>query len=539
MNARGGTRLVVAAIVTASLVAAASSSDKFYTAAASGTSTTRASSMTSASSTTARSTPPSHRASFAPAPCPNPIVAGVPRLDLGPEFECGYLTVPENRSKDNGRTIRIAVARAKASSPNPKPDPIVYLTGGPGGSGLAVAGPLVRAGWNADRDAIFLDQRGTLKSDPLLACPEVDAFLIDQLELSPMQPSTADRDAAATRACHDRLVAAGIDLAAFNTTENAADVADLRVALGIPEWNVYGVSYGTDLALQMVRDHPEGIRSLVLDSLVPPQLNLFEGFWPNAAAGYRALFAACAAQPACHGAFPNLEAEFVALVNELAAEPRTVPYTNPSTGQTVNTVFDGYTLANLVVVASLVRGAIAKVPALIHDLAVGDGTLAAAAYVATAPPPGLTGYGLTYGVFCSEQTPFTTLKRVVAKAQRVLPDFPESVLSLVPQIPRVFEDCANWSVPKADQHTRKPARVDIPVLLLEGSLDAVAPVNWAEAAQKTLPNSTLLVFPGAGHDVIAWQHVCAIAIMRNFLNQPDEFDDSCLQTVEVPPFDTE
>src|SRR5215216_3303745 len=90
MNARGGTPHVVAAIVTASLVAAACSSDSFDTAGASGTSTTRASSTTSASSTTARSTPPSHRASFAPAPCPNPIVVGVPQLDLGPEFECGY-----------------------------------------------------------------------------------------------------------------------------------------------------------------------------------------------------------------------------------------------------------------------------------------------------------------------------------------------------------------------------------------------------------------------------------------------------------------
>src|SRR3712207_8801561 len=52
--------------------------------------------------------------------------------------------------------------------------------------------------------------------------------------------------------------------------------------------NLYGVSYGTDLALQILRDHPEGIRSVVLDSVVPPQLDLFDGFWPNAAVGYQA-----------------------------------------------------------------------------------------------------------------------------------------------------------------------------------------------------------------------------------------------------------
>ena len=71
------------------------------------------------------------RASYAPAPCPNPILVGSPQFDLGAEFECGYLTVPENRALADDRTVRIAVARLKATAPNPKPDPIVFLTGGP------------------------------------------------------------------------------------------------------------------------------------------------------------------------------------------------------------------------------------------------------------------------------------------------------------------------------------------------------------------------------------------------------------------------
>jgi pimeloyl-ACP methyl ester carboxylesterase len=95
-------------------------------------------------------------------------VPGVPQLNLGPKFKCGYLTVPENRYKPRGRKIRIAVAIAEAATRHPHPDPILWLEGGPGGTGLAVAVAVVKLGINADRRIIFIDQRGTLHADPLL-----------------------------------------------------------------------------------------------------------------------------------------------------------------------------------------------------------------------------------------------------------------------------------------------------------------------------------------------------------------------------------
>ena len=101
-------------------------------------------------------------ASFESAPCPSPVVAGFPEADLGPEFSCGYLTVPENRAHPDGRTIKIGVARVKAQSPDPGADPLVYLAGGPGGTAIVGAGVMVKQlGINRDRDVIFVDQRGT------------------------------------------------------------------------------------------------------------------------------------------------------------------------------------------------------------------------------------------------------------------------------------------------------------------------------------------------------------------------------------------
>jgi TAP-like protein len=114
-------------------------------------------------------------ATYAAAPCPSPNVPGVPQLELGPEFSCGYLTVPENRARPEGRQIRIPVARARSASAEPQPDPLLYLAGGPGGTGLATAVLRLQQGWTRDRDVLFVDQRGTLHADPLLSCPEIDA----------------------------------------------------------------------------------------------------------------------------------------------------------------------------------------------------------------------------------------------------------------------------------------------------------------------------------------------------------------------------
>jgi pimeloyl-ACP methyl ester carboxylesterase len=212
-----------------------------------------------------------HDATFRYARCPNPIVPGVPQLNLGPNFRCGYLTVPENRHKPNGRKIQVAVAIARAATAHPHASPLLWLEGGPGGTGLAAANRVVGQGINADRQVIFVDQRGTLKARPLLDCPGYDRFLDRAVALAPENPATGRKDAAAVGACYRHWAARGFDLSAFNTPENAADMADLRIALHIHSWNVYGVSYGTDLALQYLRDYPAGIRTEVLDSVVPPR----------------------------------------------------------------------------------------------------------------------------------------------------------------------------------------------------------------------------------------------------------------------------
>ena len=484
------------------------------------------------STTTAAARPP--EATYAKAPCPNPIYTGAPQLDLGPGVECGYLTVPQNRADPNSRKIRLAVAVRKTKSQNPKPDPVVYLAGGPGNP------PFVHNfdNWQLDRDLILLGQRGTMKGDPFLSCSEVDRFLSDAIEIGAQDAIYSEKSADALRACRQRVAADVIDVAPYNTTESAADIADLRVAMGIERWNVYGLSYGVDLALQTLRDHPEGIRSVVLDSVPPPQANAIESGWAYAAQSFDAIFGGCAADPACAARYPDVRAEFTRLVNQLAIDPLRVTL-HGGTAQGTDVVIDGYKLASGVVVAAAqTPGQLARIPAMIHKLATGDPTDAATA-LTEITPPNLVSYGLMYSVLCSEMVPRTNAEKVYAAGKRALPDFPDGVLALPAQVPSVFTDCQQWKVPAAPASVAEPVRSDVPVLLASGSFDSATPPSLAAEAAKNLPNSRVLVVPGSGHEVALNTPdaaACFLQVMRSFYDDPARYNADCVASLRVPPF---
>ena len=467
-------------------------------------------------------------ASFQTIPCPQRNIAGFPDLDLPSGVQCGYLTVLENRAKPDGRRIRIFVMRAPAVSATPRRDPVVYLSGGPGGAGSFEVAFMVKHGLNADREVIFVDQRGTHRADPLLRCPGWDQFLFNAVSLPFAAESTTAADAAALKECRDQLAATGVDLAAYNSTENAADIADLRVALGIDSWNVYGVSYGSRLALIVLRDHPQGIRSMVLDSVSPPTVNIVETWWSAPAGSFKAIFAACATQPACATAYPSLEADFTATVNRLDTTP-VVTQVKDEAGSLVTMNIDGFAFAYTLIMTSE-RGDASGIPKMIADMARGDSAAVAAAYLAMRGPPefvGLGGVGLAITVFCAESANLTTEAATLAKAKAALPGFPDRVLKVQPKQGRLFTECPMWNVGMAGPAVGAPTVSDVPVLILEGSFDAATAPEWVDLITPELKNSQLVTFPFTGHSVLG-KSQCAPSIMADFLDSPTKpVDATC------------
>ena len=185
---------------------------------------------------------------FTPGPCP----FLVPPTLAADRLQCGVVIVPERHGEpESGRSLRLGVAILKGLVDDGtdtllQPDPLVMVQGGPGGSMVELMpyfGPELSAapGIGADRDLVLLDQRGTLHSEPFLFCDEVYQFRVKHAR-DPESPELRERLHEATAACRDRLTEGGVDLAAFNSVESAADVAMVVQALGYEEFDLYGVS---------------------------------------------------------------------------------------------------------------------------------------------------------------------------------------------------------------------------------------------------------------------------------------------------------
>lgn len=475
---------------------------------------------------------------FEPAPCPKLTGAG----ELA-KASCGYLVVLENRRRPTGRTIRLLVAKYPARSSEKRADPVVYLAGGPGDIAPLEVNGLIAADFIRDRDILVVSQRGTMFSQPALTCAPIDDFNRALLGMRFYSEATERAHLAATEVCHRELAATGADLTAYNSTESAADFADLRKALGIAVWNVYGASYGSYLAQTLVRDHPEGSRSVVLDSVLPPAYTIPGNWWITRAA-FDNLFHACAAETACNAAHPHLEATFTRLVNKLEAEPLTTTVSDPATGKDVKVVLDGGALVDWLRNQNYAVPLLRAAPDRIDGLAVGrpDSIEAIAKDRASrAPPPGpdvpALGYGLSLGVSCREDYPFATQADLAAAGKQAFPDYPASIQGEgVGGWAYVNQDCRDvWKVPAAPQAMRQPVASSIPTLLISGSFDTLTSLAGAKAAAAKLTKATIISIPGIGH-VVAPQSPCAQTVITSFLADPGAPDTSCVRTLKPPTF---
>jgi pimeloyl-ACP methyl ester carboxylesterase len=475
---------------------------------------------------------------FEPAPCPK--LQGVEWLA---DASCGYLVVPEDRSRPSGRTIRLMVAKHPARSPEKRPDPVIYLAGGPGDIAPLDVNGLIAANFIRDRDILVVSQRGTMFSEPALTCASEDDFARELLGLRFYSEATKRAHLAATEACHRELAATGAALSAYNSTENAADIADLRRALGLTTWNVYGTSYGSYLAQTLMRDHPEGIRSVVLDSVLPTTYTIPENWWITRA-GFDNLFQACVAETACNAAHPRLEETFTELVNKFEADPQTTTVRDPVTGKDLKVVLDGGALVDWLRNQNYAVPLLRAAPDLIGGLAAGrpEAIEAIAKHrVGRAPPPGpgvpAIGYGLAYGVTCREDYPFATPEDLAAAGRAAFPNYPASVQDEgVGGWAYANEDCRDvWKVPAAPTAMRQPIASSIPTLLISGSFDTLTSLAGAKAAAANLSNATIISIPGVGHSVSP-ASPCAQAVVVSFLADPHAPDTSCVGTLKPPSF---
>ncbi len=440
--------------------------------------------------------------------------------DTGPKLpttQCWWLEVPEHRGVADSRTIRLWVAIVRPDGVDPNRPPVIDLSGGPGDTASnAWVDPDVELTDGVDYTIVVIDQRGTGRSEPRLSCPELDT------PATPTGPYSARlahlREG--VRACKDRLLGDGVDLAGYSTIESASDIIELRALLGIGQFLVRGYSYGGRLAMEIARQDPRGVAGLVLDSALASSPRGLVPVIDRADAAIGRLAAACAASKAC-SASGDLHANLDAAQTLLDANPYVT-----SAGRVVS----GATMRAGLVTALTRTDLIPVIPAVLAQLAAGETDVLDSLVAELQSPPQTDLSSIASGTYmvvtCVDDGPETTADLALRDTPGV---WSEEVLMEAAH-------CDVWKVdPQGDGRLPTPVG-DAPVLAYTGEFDPWAPIEFANEIAANFPNSTRVLVPANGHTA-SFANDCTTSITRSFTAGPAIPPDTTCVAQLAPLFD--
>lgn len=452
------------------------------------------------------------------APCRFPLASDQVE---GESVTCSDLIVYESRMTESDRTIQLHIARYRGQSDG---TPVVYLNGGPGGSVAALTGGIDQRAVSLlanGADLILFDQRGVGRSEPALDCPEV-------MGLPDLSDLAVWRDAyvAAVGACLDRHSADGADLAAYSSVGSAADVEDLRREFGFEQVDIVGVSYGTRLGLEVLRDYPEGVRAMVLDSVVAPQASTVVDGARNFQDAVSRLFGACSTDPACDEAYGGLQGTFLEAIDKLDAAPMVLPDLGVSlTGNHFiwSSFRAMYGQRNYPAAPAFVTAAAAGEAAEVERILRDSG--------ATATAGGGLSLLMHHSMVCADGLRHVTQEEIDEAFDGVAPRIDEFFRVSLLEAYRAI--CDRIPVSIAPPSAREPVVSDVRVLIMSGEFDPVTPARYGHAVAETLSRATVVDFSNTGH-VASMSSPCGGLLALGFLADPTAaIDARCAEAIDL------
>jgi pimeloyl-ACP methyl ester carboxylesterase len=439
---------------------------------------------------------------------------------------CGKYEVFEDREAKAGRKLALNILLLSAFSAKPAPDPVFFLAGGPGEGAASEANnaePDYLAEIRAAHDIVFVDLRGTGQSNPL-NCNLYGAD--DDMrgyfgELFPL-----DR----VRACKTQLEKIA-RLTLYTTPIEMNDLDEIRAALGYELINLYGKSYGTTAALVYLRQHPEYVRSVVLEGVAGPAFKLPLPFAKGAQHALGGLIADCTADTTCHGKFPHFKREFAAVLARLGKGPISIQLTEPATRKPQRVSLTRGAFVERVRLMLYIADLASTLPFLIHK-----------AYQQDYVPFGMVAVALSrilgnsiatgeyFSVTCAEDIPFIADAEIAREtAGTFLGDY---------RVRTHKRACREWPRGDVPRHFTAPVRSDVPVLMISGARDPATPAQFGAAAAHHLPNSHQVIIPYGAHFAGS---ACVAAIVAEFISKGSArgVATSCVDQIRWPPFATE
>ncbi|MBJ6763473.1 alpha/beta hydrolase [Myxococcaceae bacterium JPH2] len=450
-----------------------------------------------------------------PPPASEPRASRYERTACGEEvakdepIECGVLSVPENRGKPASRMIQLPVMRLRSRAEKPG-IPFVFLPGGPGVSAVdrqrsGKTNPIVE-----EHDFILLEPRGGKHAQPNLECPEINALTAEASAGRLRGKKLVDALVGAAGRCRATLTGAGVDLDGYTTEAIADDLEDLRRALGIEKWSLMGLSYGARPMLELMRRHPEGIQSAIMDSVFAPNVVFDEYPATNLMRSLNLVFDGCAADPECGAAYPQLRAQFARLISSADTRPLALGLDlSVSGGRPLE--IRGAQVADALATGLHQRDTIPRLPRIISRAASGHPEELAALVKDTQGPSSFT-WGLRLSVTCAEENPFANVARATAQLS------PAMGLGGIDGRTVPTEVCRVWNVSPAPARMKELVRSDIPTLIYAGEFDPDTPPDWGRQLLENMPHAYFVEMRGLSHG--AGFNLCGRSITLAFLRDP-------------------
>lgn len=435
--------------------------------------------------------------------------------------QCAEVSVPEDPEDPGGDSIALRVVRLAARDDNATAAPLLAIAGGPGQAASEAFLFLDRIlrGVARDRDFYLVDQRGTGGSNPQ-RCDLGDEALMQ------VEPD-AGQIREVTRQC---LAGFNGDPTLYTTSVAIRDLEQVRRALDVPRWHLFGVSYGTRVVQHYLRQYPQVVRTAVMDSVVPPSLALGPEIALRSQQALDAFLARCGADTACRDAFPDLPGGLRTLLATLGEASEYVRFEKVRTGGFETMRFTQAHLIGVLRLSLYQSEKLSTLPPMLHQ-AYAEANFTALARTALSITEKMAeslSVGMHNSVVCTEDVPFFAMNEQQRNAieNTYMGDLVVRTLKAT---------CEVWPRGRMDDDFRLPVTADVPVLLLSGDADPITPPAYAEAVRAHLPDARHLVAPGQGHFVSP--RGCLPGIIAHFIGSGGAatLATDCLQRMQPAP----
>ncbi len=453
----------------------------------------------------------------------------VPWLSACPDFsktgkavveqnaQCGVFSVKENPQDLSSKTIPLNVLLLPAVNHAPEKDPLFVIAGGPGQSAVTVADSLhfIFNEVRKNRDIVFVDQRGTGKSNPLDCELETEAS---------QQLPEVEQEAFAQQAitkCVDKIK----NISVFYTTPYAASDLDvIRAELGYEKINLWGGSYGTRVVLEYMRRYPAQTRASVLDGLAPVDIALPWSMEADGLAALESLDEQCAKHLPCLNAYGDIVKKAKIVSDRLSIKPVAITIPHPRTQEKVLVNLSAEDFSSVIRLALYSRDLSSLIPRVISEAESGGYELFASLIYLAKSKSDMAGvsYGMHYAVVCNEDYPLYKNKNALES----------NVFLSAHSVQKYSKVCEQLPLGKMPEKYWEPIVSDLPALLISGAVDPVTPPRWGDLVKSRLKNAEHLIVPGGHHIVTA--EGCVAQLISAFIAKGDahSLDSRCVQNIQ-------